>query len=126
MLRFKSTVERLGDLVGVRPEYVAHDQHPHFDNLSYAMELVEAHKRFSIQHHHAHIASCMAENGYRGKTLGVAFDGSGYGTDGTVWGGEFLLVDGGNLPQSRASTSVPAAGRRSGGKRGHFGRSLRS
>ncbi len=82
------------------PTIIACDLHPEYLSRKYAERLVReqrdtcARTRLSeIQHHHAHIASCMAENGLRGKVIGVAFDGTGYGPDGTVWGGEFLVAD---------------------------------
>jgi hydrogenase maturation protein HypF len=78
-------------LFGVEPEVVAHDLHPEYLSTKYALELdIEP---WPVQHHHAHIASCMAEHGHIGPVLGIAFDGLGYGTDATLWGGEFLVAD---------------------------------
>jgi hydrogenase maturation protein HypF len=65
--------------------------HPGYLTTRWAMQRGEP--KVAVQHHHAHIASCMAENGIRERVIGVAFDGTGYGTDGQVWGGEFLLCD---------------------------------
>ena len=92
---FTEGIEHLGRLFDITAEVVAHDLHPEYLSTKYAVDL--AHDRdlelVGVQHHHAHIASCLADNGEAGPVLGVAFDGLGYGTDGTIWGGEFLLAD---------------------------------
>ncbi|SEP49844.1 carbamoyltransferase HypF [Amycolatopsis saalfeldensis] len=80
------------ELFDVTPAVVAHDLHPEYLSTKYALDL-EGVEHVGVQHHHAHIASCLADNGEDGPVLGVAFDGTGYGTDGTIWGGEFLLAD---------------------------------
>ncbi len=74
------------------PQAVAFDKHPDYLSTIYADGLRDI-THFPIQHHHAHIASCMAENGIVGKVIGVAFDGTGYGDDGKIWGGEFFTGD---------------------------------
>ncbi|GIG56286.1 carbamoyltransferase [Longispora fulva] len=79
-------------LFDVRPEVVAHDLHPEYLSTKYALDLGGV-DLVGVQHHHAHIASCLADNGEAGPVIGVAFDGLGYGTDGTLWGGEFLVAD---------------------------------
>ena len=88
---FKETLANLKNLFRARPEYVAHDLHPLYLSSRFAAGLPLP--RFPIQHHHAHIASCMAEHYLRGRVIGVAMDGTGYGTDGKIWGGEFLSAD---------------------------------
>jgi hydrogenase maturation protein HypF len=80
---------RLFDVV---PAVVAHDLHPDYLSTTYAREL-DGVAAVGVQHHHAHIAACLADNGYAGPVVGVAFDGLGYGTDGTIWGGELLIAD---------------------------------
>ena len=76
---------------GVRGEIVAHDLHPDYLSTRYARD--RGGRSVAVQHHHAHVASAIAEHGLNGPVLGVAFDGTGFGTDGTAWGGEFLLGD---------------------------------
>jgi hydrogenase maturation protein HypF len=83
-----STVLRLFSL---KPEVVAHDMHPDYLTTQMAPEF--GLPMVAVQHHHAHIISCMADNAVTGDVIGVAWDGTGYGTDGTVWGGEFLVCD---------------------------------
>jgi hydrogenase maturation protein HypF len=74
-----------------------HDLHPDYASSRYAAERARSRAApdlpLAVQHHHAHIASCMADNGLDGPVIGVAFDGTGYGLDGAVWGGEFLMAD---------------------------------
>ena len=89
---FQETLENLKKLFRVNPQAVAYDLHPQYMSSRFAHEL-PIERKIGIQHHHAHIASCMAENHLRGKVIGVAFDGTGYGTDGKIWGGEFLVAD---------------------------------
>ncbi|MGH3722310.1 MAG: carbamoyltransferase HypF [Pseudonocardiaceae bacterium] len=89
---FTEGITHFGRLFDVVPEVVAHDLHPEYLSTKYAVELADV-ELIGVQHHHAHIASCLADNGAAGPVLGVAFDGLGYGTDGTLWGGEFLLAD---------------------------------
>ena len=77
-----------------RPGIIAYDLHPEYQSSRYALTLTGKYRLLSIQHHHAHIASCMAENGLKNhKVIGVAFDGTGLGTDNTIWGAEFLICD---------------------------------
>lgn len=90
---FQEGVDHFQNLFDVKPEVVAHDLHPDYLSTQYAFQLKGV-TRIGVQHHHAHIASCMAEHGLgNSPVIGVAFDGSGYGTDGTIWGGEFLVAD---------------------------------
>jgi hydrogenase maturation protein HypF len=89
---FVDGVEHFRTLFDVRPDVVAHDLHPEYLSTKYAVELAGV-ELVGVQHHHAHVASCLADNGETGPVIGVAFDGLGYGTDGTLWGGEFLLAD---------------------------------
>jgi hydrogenase maturation protein HypF len=91
MASFGSALDRYERLFGLQPELVAHDLHPDFLSSRFARELSVP--TVAVQHHHAHIASVMAEHGLEGRVIGVAFDGLGLGTDGTAWGGEFLVCD---------------------------------
>ena len=87
---FRKAVDTLEELYETKPMKVACDMHPDYLSTKYARELRLP--TLAVQHHHAHIAACMAENDLDGQVLGVAWDGAGYGTDGTIWGGEFLLA----------------------------------
>ena len=87
----RETVERMASLLAIEPHVVAYDPHPAYHTTSFAASL--GLPAIAVQHHHAHIVSCMAENGRIDPVIGVAFDGTGYGTDGSVWGGELLLAD---------------------------------
>lgn len=86
---YLESIGRLQRFLRVRPEIVAHDLHPEYLSTQYARELTSV-RTLGVQHHHAHVAAVMAEHGLDGCVLGLAFDGTGYGTDGTSWGGELL------------------------------------
>jgi hydrogenase maturation protein HypF len=80
-------------LFAIHPEVIVHDLHPDYASTRYARQRSEGCRVLAVQHHHAHLASCMAEHGLREPVIGVTFDGTGYGSDGAVWGGEFLVGD---------------------------------
>ena len=87
----EESVKRMCELLEAKPTAVVCDMHPKYNTAALAESL--GLPVIKVQHHYAHILSCMAENDYDGKVIGVAFDGTGYGTDGTIWGGEILLCD---------------------------------
>ena len=93
---FREGVAHFQELFAVAPRLVAHDLHPEYLSTSYALARAEQepHLRLlAVQHHHAHLAAVLAEHGERGPAVGAIYDGAGYGTDGTVWGGELLVGD---------------------------------
>ncbi|HEV2924511.1 MAG TPA: carbamoyltransferase HypF [Solirubrobacteraceae bacterium] len=89
---FTEGIEHFTHLFGVEPDVVAHDLHPEYLSTKYAMDQ-ESEELIGVQHHHAHLAACLAEHGEPRSAVGAVFDGSGYGLDGTVWGGELLVGD---------------------------------
>ena len=89
---YVKSIDRAKALLGWTPEVVAHDLHPDYASTRYALEQSGV-TTIGVQHHHAHVASVMAEHHLEGSVLGVAWDGTGHGTDGTAWGGEFLLAN---------------------------------
>jgi len=89
---FCRTIDNLQQVLEVKPEAVAHDLHPDFQSTRHALAMTGI-RKIAVQHHHAHLASCLAENGETGPAIGVIFDGLGLGSDGSIWGGEFLLGD---------------------------------
>jgi hydrogenase maturation protein HypF len=89
---YVDTIDHFRRLFELTPEIVAHDLHPAYRSTVYARSISGV-EHVAIQHHHSHVASCLADNGVDRKVIGVAWDGSGYGADGRVWGGEFLVAD---------------------------------
>ncbi|NUR58774.1 MAG: carbamoyltransferase HypF [Catenulispora sp.] len=112
----ESFVEGIGHfqrVFDVEPRVVAHDLHPEYLSTKYAFDLVADDagvELVGVQHHHAHIASCLADNDRPGPAIGVAFDGLGMGLDGTMWGGEFLLADLAGFVRSGHLAPVPMPG----------------
>lgn len=92
---FVQALETYGELFDLEAEAIVHDMHPNYLSTRVAREIGELKKLpvYTVQHHHAHIASCMIDNGLTSKVVGVALDGTGYGDDGTIWGGEILIAD---------------------------------
>lgn len=92
---FENTIELYKKLFRIEPEIIAYDMHPEYLSTKYALQAgsEQGVSLIPVQHHHAHIVSCLVENEVEGPIIGVAFDGTGYGTDDTIWGGEFLVAD---------------------------------
>lgn len=109
---FRHDVRLYEDLLQIEPAAIAHDLHPDYESTRYALERAarEGLPAVAVQHHHAHIASCMAEQGVTSPVIGVAFDGSGFGGDGTVWGGEFLLTDAKSMVRAAHLRQIPMPG----------------
>jgi hydrogenase maturation protein HypF len=89
---FKLTVDHLKRILGINPEIIACDMHPDYLSTQFA-EAQATIPNIQVQHHHAHIVSCMAEHKLEGEVIGLSFDGTGYGTDGALWGGEILIAE---------------------------------
>jgi hydrogenase maturation protein HypF len=89
---FTEGIAHFEALFAVAPEVVAHDLHPEYLSTAYALER-EGVRLLGVQHHHAHLAACLAEHGQAGPAVGAIYDGTGHGTDGTAWGGELLVGD---------------------------------
>ncbi len=96
---YEENIDRMSDLFRIRPQAVVCDMHPLYRPTVFAEQYTEEKglPLLKVQHHHAHVASVMAENNLEGQVIGVAFDGTGYGTDGAIWGGEFLLCEDGEF-----------------------------
>jgi hydrogenase maturation protein HypF len=120
---FTEGVAHFGRLFEIMPQVIAHDLHPDYLSTKYALALAESGlpgappgagpgelELCPVQHHHAHIASCLADNGEPGPVIGVAFDGTGYGADGTIWGGEFLTADLTGFDRAGYLSPVPMPG----------------
>jgi hydrogenase maturation protein HypF len=109
---FTEGIEHFRRLFDVEPQVIAHDLHPDYLSTAHAERLADlwGAELAGVQHHHAHIASCLADNGERGPVIGVAFDGTGYGPDGTIWGGEFLIADLAGYHRAAHLAPVPMPG----------------
>lgn len=105
---FKETLANLKKLFRVEPTAVAHDLHPLYMSSRFAAEL--SLPKIGVQHHHAHVASCMVEHRIGGKVIGIAFDGTGYGADSQIWGGEVLVADFRNFERRAHFLYVPLPG----------------
>lgn len=97
---FEHAIGHLAKLLEVTPEVVAHDMHPGYMSTRYARERKNQLATVEVQHHHAHMAACMCEHGLSEPVLGVIFDGTGYGIDGNIWGGEWLVGDYGGFERA--------------------------
>ncbi|MBA3240251.1 MAG: carbamoyltransferase HypF [Acidobacteria bacterium] len=90
---YECGIEHFKRLFHLRPRVIAYDLHPEYLSTKYALALDEIPDKVGVQHHHAHVASCMADNRIEGELIGVALDGLGFGEDGRLWGGEFFVAD---------------------------------
>ena len=106
---FEETLANLKKLFRVEPRAVAHDLHPGYLSTKFALAMEDLPK-IGVQHHHAHIAACMAENGLEGDVIGIAFDGTGYGSDGKIWGGEFFTGGYAGFTRRAHFRYIPLAG----------------
>jgi hydrogenase maturation protein HypF len=89
---YNNAMKDICELLKIKPEIAAYDMHPGYHTAEFGKNQ-EIRRVYAVQHHHAHIAACMAENGLKSRVIGIALDGTGYGPDLTVWGGEFLIAD---------------------------------
>ena len=109
---FRRAIDDLLEFFAAKPQAVACDLHPDYASTRYAEDLA---RRWNVpivrvQHHHAHVAACMAEHGLEGPVLGLAWDGTGYGPDGTIWGGEALLCHGADYHRVAHLRTFPLPG----------------
>ncbi len=103
------TVRHMSRILDIDPQIVAYDLHPDYLSTRYAQEQ-KGIKKVAVQHHHAHIVSCMAENRLDGPVIGLSFDGTGYGTDGRIWGGEVLIVEAHRFTRAAHLAYLPMPG----------------
>ncbi|HDL08122.1 MAG TPA: carbamoyltransferase HypF [Desulfobacteraceae bacterium] len=108
-LAFESAIDQMKRIFGIDPQIIAYDLHPDYHSTRYALKK-EGMKKIGVQHHHAHIASCMAENRIDGQVIGLAFDGTGFGTDGRIWGGEVFIGKMDNFRRAAHLAYIPMPG----------------
>jgi hydrogenase maturation protein HypF len=106
---FHEAIQHLERILEIRPEIIAYDLHPEYFSTKWALQQTGA-KLVGVQHHHAHIASCMAENHLEGQVIGFALDGTGYGSDGNIWGGEVIIAGYENFERAAHFDYVPMPG----------------
>jgi hydrogenase maturation protein HypF len=109
---FEQGITHFEGIYKIQPEIIVHDDHPDYMSTRYALDRAkhDGIRCVGVQHHHAHIAACMAENEIQGPVIGLSFDGTGYGLDGTIWGGEILLADYGTFSRFCHLREVPMPG----------------
>ncbi len=107
---FEECVAHYERLFHIEPEVIAYDLHPEYLSTKYALARVGAAEKIGVQHHHAHVAACLADNGESGPVIGIAMDGLGYGADGTLWGGEWLVCDTGGYTRAAHLRPLPMPG----------------
>ena len=116
---YRQSIELLKRLFHVEPEVVAVDMHPDYMSTRYGLEQPGPHgctqphvliRQVRVQHHHAHLASCLADTGHQGPAIGVILDGTGYGLDGSIWGGEFLVGDARGFQRAAHLAELPLPG----------------
>ena len=105
---FQQSIGQLGALFEISPSLIAHDLHPQYLSSRWAKE--QNVPTLAVQHHHAHLAACLAENRHLGPAIGIILDGTGYGLDNTIWGGEVLLGDASGYQRFSALESLPLPG----------------
>jgi hydrogenase maturation protein HypF len=106
---FLKTIDHLKRILAIEPRAIACDLHPGYASTGFADGQKEL-PVFKIQHHHAHVVSCLAENRVKERVIGIAFDGTGFGIEGTAWGGEFLIADYGSFERAAHLAPVPLPG----------------
>ncbi|MFO7714753.1 carbamoyltransferase HypF [Desulfosarcina sp.] len=107
---FRLTIDHLKRILDIDPQIVACDLHPDYLSTRYAKKWGGSGPCIAVQHHHAHVAACMAENKADGPVIGLSFDGTGLGTDGTIWGGEVLVADYHTFTRAAHLATVPMPG----------------
>ncbi|HVR40626.1 MAG TPA: carbamoyltransferase HypF, partial [Thermoanaerobaculia bacterium] len=105
---FEASIEQMKKFIGVDPQIIAHDLHPEYFSTRYAT--ASDRTTIAVQHHHAHVVSAMAEHGLSDTVVGIAYDGTGYGTDGTSWGGEILIARHESFERFATFRAIPLAG----------------
>ena len=105
---FQMTIDHIKRIFEIEPELIVHDLHPEYLSTKWAKE--QGIPLLGVQHHHAHLASCLAENNLDEPVIGIIMDGTGYGTDGTIWGGEFLIGDASGFERKAHFEPMPLPG----------------
>ncbi|MBL7024053.1 MAG: carbamoyltransferase HypF [Candidatus Marinimicrobia bacterium] len=105
---FKMTIEHIQRIFEIQPELIVHDLHPEYLSTKWAKD--QSLPLLGVQHHHAHLAACMAENDLEEPVIGIIMDGTGYGMDGTLWGGEFLVGDASGFERKAHFEPMPLPG----------------
>jgi hydrogenase maturation protein HypF len=106
---YEAAIERMKDFTGASPRLLVHDLHPEYFSTRYALAQSGV-RTIGVQHHHAHVVSVMAEHGLEGPAIGIAYDGTGFGTDGTSWGGEILMARYEDFERFATFRPIPLAG----------------